>query len=248
MESLVSISQNVLIMIVGLVVRFLIAVIGLAVLLVPIVLALGLWQKLRVWRDHTQGLDQAGGIKWLRDAHYAPWHTWLEPAGAGLAKLGIDALAQQLLGKVTAIEIAAPGTQLRAGDVLARVACGDRTTTLRAPADSLVVAINDDVRRTPSLLHRDPYHRGWLAVAAPSTKGFARLRQGDTARTWLSQEEHRLQLACEHALGYMAADGGDLVEPAHDMLAAEEWDALTREFLEAPAETDSKDTREPSSH
>jgi glycine cleavage system H protein len=248
MESLLSISQNVLIVIIGLVVRFLIAVIGLAVVLAPIVLALGLWKKLRVWRDHTQGLDQAGPIKWLRDAHYAPWHTWLQPAGAGLAKLGIDALAQQLLGRVTAIEIAAPGTQLRAGDVLARVACGDRTTTLRAPADSLVVAINDEVRRTPSLLHRDPYHRGWLAVAAPSARSFARLRQGEPARTWLSQEEHRLQLACEHALGYMAADGGDLVTPAHEMMPAEEWDALTREFLEAPAEDEPRGVNQPSTH
>ena len=41
----------------------------------------------------------------------------------------------------------------------------------------------------------------------------------------------RLQLSFEAALGYAAADGGDLVGPAHRLLTAEQWDELTKEFL-----------------
>jgi glycine cleavage system H protein len=231
MESLLSVGQDVVIVIVGLILRFLVAVAGVALLLVPIVLVMAGWQKLGAVRDRVAGLGQAGPVKWLRDAFYSPWHTWLAPAGAGLARLGLDPIAERLLGSVTAIEIAAPGTQLRSGDALARVTCGTRRAVLRAPADALVVAINDAAERDPSLVHRDPYRRGWLAVVAPSPDSYRTLRSGEPAREWLEREERRLQLAFEHTLGYAAADGGDLVGPTHGLLTEEQWTAIVREFL-----------------
>jgi glycine cleavage system H protein len=231
MESLLSVGQDVLIMVIGLLVRFLVAVIGFAVLLVPIVLLMAAWQKLSSVRDRATGLAQAGSVKWLRQAHYAPWHTWLAPAEAGLARLGMDAIAGRILGGITGIEIAAPGTRLRAGEALARVSLGTRTATLRSPADGLVVAINADAERSPQVLHRDPYHRGWLALIAPSPDSYRTLRTGEPARLWLADEDKRLQLAFEHSLGFAAADGGDLVAPLQGLLDDEQWTELTGQFL-----------------
>ena len=216
----------------GLIVRFLVAVLAFAALLVPIVLVLGAWQKAGLLRDRAAGLGQAGTLKWLRDAQYAPWHTWLAPAGAGLARVGLDAVAERLLAGVTQLHVAGPGTQLRAGDAIARVVVGDRQATLRAPVDSMVVAVNDEAERHPDLLHRDPYHRGWLAVVAPAAGGHAGLKTGEAARQWMADEERRLHLSFEHALGYAAADGGDLVEPTHGLLAPDQWEAIVHEFLD----------------
>jgi glycine cleavage system H lipoate-binding protein len=232
METLITVGQDVLLVVAGLALRFLVAVLGFAALLIPIVAIVVGWDKVRSLRDRAAGLGEAGHVKWLRDASYAPWHTWLAPAGAGLARVGIDAVAEQVLGKVASIEIAGPGTQLRAGDTVARVVCGDQQATLRAPAEAMVVAINDDVEQSPDLLHREPYRRGWLALVAPTPGVSPKLRTGDAARAWLADEEHRLQVSLECALGFAAADGGDLVAPAHRLLAPGTWDDIVRDFLE----------------
>ncbi len=231
MESLLSIGQDVLIVVVGLAARFLVAVLGFALLLVPIVLAAMAWQKLQQARDRAAGLDQVGRIKWLRGAYYAPWHTWLAPAGSGMARLGVDALAERLFAGITGVTLAAPGSELRAGEPFARVIAGQRAALLRVPVDSRVVSINESLARDPQLLHRDPYRRGWLAVVAPLSAGYQGLRTGDPARLWLEAEEHRLERSIEHTLGYAAADGGDLVGPAHRLLSDAQWEEIAEEFL-----------------
>lgn len=230
MESLLSIGQDVLIVVVGLVARFLVAVLGFALLLVPIVLATMAWQRLQLARDHAAGLDQVGRLKWLRDAFYAPWHTWLAPSDRGMARLGVDALAERLFAGISGVTIAAPGSELRAGEPFARVIAGQRAALLRVPVDSRVVSINEALARDPQLLHRDPYRRGWLAVVAPLA-GYEGLRTGEPARQWLDAEEHRLERSIEHTLGYAAADGGDLVGPAHRLLSDAQWEHLVEEFL-----------------
>jgi glycine cleavage system H protein len=231
MESMLSVGQDVLVMVVGLFVRFLLAVIAFAVLLVPIVLLMAAWQKLSALRDRATGLAEAGSVKWLRRAHYAPWHTWLAPAEAGLARLGMDAIAERILGGITGVAIAAPGTRLAAGDALARISLGSRTATLRSPADGLVIAINAEAERSPQVLHRDPYHRGWLALIAPAPDSYRTLRTGEPARLWLADEDKRLQLAFEHSLGFAAADGGDLVGPLQGLLTDDQWKEVTEQFL-----------------
>jgi glycine cleavage system H protein len=204
MDTLITVGQDVLLVVAGLALRFLVAVLGFAALLIPIVAVLFGWEKLRSLRDRAAGLGETAHVKWLRNASYSPWHTWLAPAGAGLAHIGLDAVAEQVLGKVTEIEIAGPGTQLRAGDPVARLVCGEQRATLRAPADAMVVAINEEVETTPDLVHREPYRRGWIALVAPSVGSKPSLRTGETARAWLADEEHRLQVSLEGALGFAA--------------------------------------------
>lgn len=231
METLLTVGRDVLIVTGGLLLRFVLAAFLLALLLVPIVIVVMAWQKIVQMRAGETGFATAGSLPWWREAYYAPWHTWLAPAGAGLARVGIDALGERLLSHVTDVEIAAPGTRVRAGDALARVACGGRTVALRAPVDGLIVKINGDAERHPDLLHAEPYRRGWLAVVAPSSPAAATLKHGETARAWLVDEERRLRLSMEHALGFAAADGGDLVATTPELLSDEQWTKVAGEFL-----------------
>lgn len=231
MESMLAFGESVLIVVIGLIVRLLIAAAGLAAICLPIVAFYAVWQWAGRVRDHARGLARVGTLTWREDAAYAPWHTWLAPAGAGLARVGLDGLAQKLLPRVTRVEIAAPGTQFAEGDVVARVECGDRATTVLAPTGGLVVATNDDVRRDPELLRRDAYNRGWLALIAPAAEGAQRLLRGEQARAWLAEEERRLQRTFEHELGLAVADGGELVGSPANVVPPDRWARLVQAFL-----------------
>jgi glycine cleavage system H lipoate-binding protein len=231
MDTLMTIGRDIAIVGGGLVLRFLIAAFLLALLLVPLVLVVMGWDKMKALRARATGVAVAGTVPWSRDAYYAPWHTWFAPAGAGLARIGVDALAERLLAPVTAVEIAAPGTRVRAGEAFARIACGQRAAALRAPVDSLIVKINGDAERRPALLHEEPYRRGWLAVVAPSSAPDAALKHGEPARQWLAGEERRLRLSMEHALGFAAADGGDLIATTPELLSDPQWQQVAKEFL-----------------
>lgn len=231
MESMLTFGESVLIVVIGLIVRLLIAAVGLAAICLPIVAFYAVWQWAERVRDRARGLARVGTVTWREDAAYAAWHTWLAPAGAGLARVGLDGLAQKLLPRVTRVEIAAPGTQLAEGDVVARVECGDRATTVLAPAGGLVVATNDDVKREPELLRRDAYNRGWLALIAPAAEGAQRLLRGEQARAWLAEEERRLQRAFEHELGLAVADGGELVGSPANVVPPDRWASLVQAFL-----------------
>jgi glycine cleavage system H lipoate-binding protein len=231
MESMLAFGESALIVVIGLIVRLLIAVVGLAAICLPIVAFYAVWQWAGRLRDTARGLARVGTLTWRQDAAYAPWHTWLAPAGAGLARVGLDALAQRLLPRVTRIEMVAPGTALAEGDVVARVECGDRAAAVLAPAAGLVVATNDEVRHDPDLLRRDCYHRGWIALVAPAADEAPRLARGARARAWLAEEERRLHRAFEHELGLAVADGGELVGSPASIVPPDRWARLVQAFL-----------------
>jgi hypothetical protein len=107
-----------------------------------------------------------------------------------------------------------------------------RTARISAPIDATVIDVNDEVQRAPGLVNQDPYRRGWLALLAPLGGDYQRLKSGEAARQWLEQEDERLARFLEVNLGAAAADGGEFIEPAPMLLKPEQWDTLTREFLE----------------
>ncbi len=231
MEPLLSFGQNAIIMVVGLAVRFLVAVTILAAIVGVIVLVLEGWKGATAWRRRLTGVGYAGSVAWLENAYYSPWHTWLAPAGEGTAKIGLDPLAERLLPHATRLEVVAPGTCVRAGEPFAQLAAGPRTLTLRAPADAMVIGVSHHAARMPRVVAREPYRRGWLAVVAARTEAYASLRHGPGAAYWLRAEEQRMQHRFEDTLGYAAADGGDLVAPGMELLTDEQWNRLVREFV-----------------
>ncbi|MGE3840505.1 MAG: glycine cleavage system protein H [Vicinamibacterales bacterium] len=231
MEPLLSFGQNAIILIVGLAVRFLVAVVLLAAIVGVMILAFEAWKGAMAWRRRVTGLGLAGSVTWLRRAYYAPWHTWLVPTGEGTARVGVDAFAERLMPHVATLQVVSPGTQLHAGDPVAYLTAGRRTMTLRAPADGMVIGVNHDAQRWPSLLTREPYRQGWLAVVSTVPQAYAGLKHGEAVAEWLEAEDRRLQHGVETALGFAAADGGDLVASTTDLLTDEQWNELVREFV-----------------
>jgi glycine cleavage system H protein len=231
MDPLMSFLQTAAIVIAGLTLRFLVALVGLVLLVLPIVAVLELVRLGQRLYEGRRGMEPAGHLQWLRRLYYAPGHTWVAEASASSLRIGVDDLAQRLLTGARAVRVAEPGTELRRGDTLAEINLGGRKARIIAPVDGTVMDVNDEVATNPELVHTEPYRRGWLALVAPSGGEYRDLRTGAAARQWLVAEDQRLSAFFETRLGLAAADGGEYVLPPPALLEPEQWDEAVRLFL-----------------
>ena len=212
-------------------IRALAAVAIIAAIALPIVGVLLAWQGLQRLGDRASGLRRVGHLRWRRGNYYSPGHLWLQPRGGACVRIGLDDVAQRVLPEIEAVTVPAKGTAVRKGDVLALIRCFSGTVPLRSPVAGVIGAVNDAVRRSPSLLHADPYRRAWLVDVRAVGSEHESLPYGIRARAWLAGEDERLTEFLEHQLGIAAADGGELTVPPHRLLSPEQWDAVRRGFL-----------------
>ncbi len=236
MEPLTSFFETAGIAVVGILLRFLVAVVLLSLIVAPLAAIFLAIDKVTRLRERARGLVREGTLVWQRGVFYAPSHTWLSALANGTVRLGLDDIAQKMLPGARVLQLAPAGSTVRRGDALATLEVGGHRLAVAAPTAGRVVSINDRLVREPALLHRDPYGRGWIAALAPATREFERWPTGDQARTWLRREDHRLNAFLETELGIAAADGGEWIVAPTTMMTDAQFEALRREFLTPPAE------------
>ena len=88
-------------------------------------------------------------------------HEFVRVDGA-VATVGISDYAQQQLGDVVFVELPAIGTKFEKGAAAAVVESVKAASDIFSPVGGEVVAINDAVQATTSLINEDPLGRGWL--------------------------------------------------------------------------------------
>lgn len=232
MNALLGILESAGIFIAGIVVRFGILAVVLVGLTALFLLGLGVVRLAALLRRRVLGLGVADGLSWKRTAYYAPGHTWVETAGAGV-RVGFDDLAQRVLGELTRIVLPKPGVQVKEGERLAEIVCGSRRAVVPSPVTGTVISTNDAAALAPAILHRDPYRRGWLVNVAPADTAYTRLLWGAPASRWLREESARWRHSLEEQLQFHAADGGELAAPGASLLDEQQWQALMKDFLKA---------------
>ena len=161
-------------------------------------------------------------------------HGWAAPESGLVMRVGMDDFADKLLGRATHIALPRVGVKLNEGEPgwHVYVSDGDVVPVL-SPVDGEVVAVNDDVVKSPSLVHADPYQSGWLLkVRVPSaTAAKHNLLSGKLARLWMNQISEKLA-AVEVANQDVVLSDGAFGEIGYARaLAADRWDAVAREFL-----------------
>jgi len=134
---------------------------------------------------------------------------------------------------LTRIRLPKAGVILRRGEPLTTVRADGQETWIPSPVSGKVTAINAAVGRDPSLVHRDPYVRGWLLQVSPADEDYEKLPREEPARRWFASETVRLQRMLEHELGFAAADGGELILPAHELVGSGRWREIADAFLHA---------------
>lgn len=233
MTTLLHVLEAAGILAVGLLLRLGLVLLLLAALAAPILLALEVWYRLAPLRARLFGPRSVGGMPWREDLYYAPGHTWLKPRWGSRVQVGIDGLVQRLVPDVRAVELPPVGSRLSRGQMAARIRCTERDAEIMSPLEGTVTGVNDSLETDPALILRDPYGRGWLFSMKPAVEEPERLSHGEAARVWFRGEGIRLARLLETDLGLAAADGGDLLGPAPQLLSAERWSALTGAFLQA---------------
>ena len=92
---------------------------------------------------------------------FSKTHEWLRQDGNELV-MGITDHAQHLLGDLVFIELPDVGREINKGSECGVVESVKAASDIYAPVSGTVVAINDAVKRDPSLVNQDPLNAGWL--------------------------------------------------------------------------------------
>ena len=107
------------------------------------------------------------------DLKYTNSHEWLKELPDGNVEIGISDHAQEALGDLVFIELPEVGRSLTAGEACAVVESVKAASDIFAPVAGTVVAINEQLARTPELINRDPYGGGWMMRVKPATPAAA---------------------------------------------------------------------------
>ena len=92
---------------------------------------------------------------------------WFKELGDGTVRVGMTSIATAMAGKLVAFTPKSVGKEVKAGKSCATVESGKWVGPAKVAAGGEVVAVNEAVVATPSLVNDDPYGNGWLIVLKP---------------------------------------------------------------------------------
>ena len=177
--------------------------------------------------------DSANRFRVPEALFYHQGHGWLRPEPGSTAVVGLDDFAQKLVGKVDAIELPPVGSALTQGGAGWKLVVDSVPIPMLSPANGEVVEVNREVLRSPELLQKDPYGKGWLlrlksSRVAADTRN---LLSGRLAKAWMENALEKLQPVHDQYLGHVLPDGGLPVEGIARAVAGENWHELARRHL-----------------
>ena len=100
-------------------------------------------------------------MEFPEELKYSKEHVWLRIEG-NRAVVGITDFAQEELGAIAAVELPDEGDQVEQEDSMGSIEARKTVAELYAPVTGTVLAVNEEVLDTSSLLNDDPYDGGWL--------------------------------------------------------------------------------------
>lgn len=141
---------------------------------------------------------------------FHPGHTWVCDEGRQNARVGMDAFAAQLFGKLDRIETVELNRWVRQGQKLWTVTRDGKSVDMLSPIEGVVASLNHQVIKNPATLNADPYKEGWVCVVkAPDMQTNLRnLIQGPLVAPWMQNTLNRLGALASQFAPAMAQDGG----------------------------------------
>ncbi|HUZ35847.1 MAG TPA: hypothetical protein VMV17_05920 [Streptosporangiaceae bacterium] len=116
----------------------------------------------------TAIIDVQGFPLALDRRYQADTHMWVQLAGPGQARIGMDPLGIETSGTLAQLSFLAAGTELAAGRPFGQLEAAKFVGPLVSPVSGTVLAVNDAVVADPGLAERDPYGAGWLVEVSLS--------------------------------------------------------------------------------
>jgi glycine cleavage system H lipoate-binding protein len=167
------------------------------------------------------------GIPYAEDRFYHRGHTWVKPEDDGTVTIGLDELAEHLIGDPDSVDLPAPGSEIEMNQTAWRIKKNRKQMQVRAPIEGTVLEVGGP-------------KQGWYLKVRPrlNLRDPATLRhllRGPEVHGWLARELERLQLQLHTPdTKPSLADGGTLMPGLMDAMPEADWDtALADTFLEA---------------
>lgn len=163
----------------------------------------------------------------------SPSHLWVTIDPSGRVKVGLDELAQRLLGPLDVVRFPSVGRRIARGEVLFSVQMGDTELPITSPVSGVLHA-----SQVPNggMVSEGTDPDAWLVTMEPERMGeeIRPLRLAEDAASWLGGEFARLREVL-HGLHLRPAatlpDGGEPAEGLLRILEAKDRDAVLRGFL-----------------
>lgn len=176
---------------------------------------------------------KAAGFEVPENYSFHPGHTWVRDEGHQNARVGIDAFAGNLFGDIDSIEMVDLNRWVRQGQKLCTVKKGDKSVDMLSPVEGVLVSINHEVLKNPSLINDDPYKNGWLGVVkAPELSvNVKNLLAGPIVPAWMQNSIARLGGMMQELSPAMAQDGGLPVKGLYFQVDSRVQHKLAREFF-----------------
>src|SRR4030042_591738 len=102
---------------------------------------------------------------WFRLPEERYYH-WALPEGNNVVKVGLNDFAQKLVGKIDAIRVPTLGSTINQGDKGWTLEADSKAVDMLSPVDGKVIAINEELVRSPKNINKDPYN-SWLMKVRP---------------------------------------------------------------------------------
>jgi len=172
------------------------------------------------------GLAPSLGLNYPADRFYHRGHTWVKAEEDGTVTIGLDDLAEHLIGDADSIKLPELGSELDINQTAWRIEKNRNEIRVRAPLEGTVIAVGGP-------------KEGWFLKMRPrwdvhDPMTLRHLLRGREVGGWLSKEMERLQLQLRpiHTAPSLA-DGGVLLPGLMDAVPDANWDAvLAATFLE----------------
>jgi hypothetical protein len=163
------------------------------------------------------------GLDYPVDRLYHRGHTWVKPEQDGTVSIGLDPLADHLIGKPDSVRLPEIGEQLDVNQIAWRIKKNGREILVRAPLEGTIVGLGDGL-----ILKIQPR----FDVKNPAN--LRHLLRGPEVHGWLSREMERLQIQLRSAgTRPSLADGGVLVNGLMDAVHDADWSTVLADtFLE----------------
>jgi glycine cleavage system H lipoate-binding protein len=173
------------------------------------------------------GLAPDLGLNYSEDRLYHRGHTWVKPASDGTLTIGLDELADRLIGKPDSIQMPEVGSELAINQTAWRIKKNGKEIAVRAPLEGTVIGVGSAKEERYLKI------RPTLDPTDPAT--LRHLLRGPEVQGWLLRELERLQVQLRAPNTAPAlADGGVLLPGLMDALPEADWDTVLADtFLEA---------------
>lgn len=176
------------------------------------------------------------GGEWFqlaKNVYYHPGHSWIKPENNSIARIGIDDFAQKLLGKPDSLILPEVNFHVEQGEVGWKIQTDEKLIDILSPVDGKVIAVNEEVLKSPELLEQDPYGKGWLLKVQLSRMkpNLRNLLSGKLAVAWMENTVRSLRQKMTGELGMVMQDGGLPVSGFARVISPDKWDEIAAEFL-----------------